>query len=79
MKLGILVLTFLKKIHNLHDIVDRITKWGMDIDTVTRASKTLGIYHDPKDHISDQRNTASSITNEPNHSKNIKADDEPHY
>ena len=67
-----------RKIHNLHDIVDRITKWGMDIDTVTRASKTLGIYHDPKDHKSDQRNTTSLSTSEPNHSKNIKTDDKSH-
>ena len=49
-----------KKIQNLQDIIDRITKWGMAIEAVTKASKAFGVHFDQKEPRNDRSNNHQS-------------------
>ena len=48
-----------KKIQNLQDIIDRITKWGMNIEAVTKASKSFGIHLTQKDPRSERTSSGN--------------------
>ena len=62
-----------KKVKNLNDIIDRITKWGIAIEAATKASKSFGIHVTQKEARGD-RPSSNSNTTEVGTNKHTRSD-----